>query len=247
MAYRKANLEHASASLTSLMQGVLLITILGFVVFTMAAPSLVVWAVHPASVGLLLIYALGTYLVSQAGEHPQWQPSDTSETVKDEPEEENQHYPLSRLLIQFGLLTVVVGVAGYYVAQTAFVIVENTPLSESFVGALGTSVATSLPELVVAVAAVRRGALTLAVSNIIGGNTFDVLFLAFADIAFRGGSLYHQGTSRQLLIIALTVLLTGVLLLGLLHRQKYGIGKVGWESALMVLLFLAGYTVLYFM
>ncbi len=133
------------------------------------------------------------------------------------------------------------------VAQTAFIITEQTSLSESFIGALGTSVATSLPELVVSVTAVRQGALTLAVSNIIGGNTFNVLFLAFADIAFREGSLYHFGTDRQLFVISLTILLTGILLLGLLRRQKYGIGKIGWESALSILLFLGGYAVLYFM
>ena len=152
-------------------------------------------------------------------------------------------YSLPRLIIKFVALAAVVGLAGYYVAQTAFIITEQTPLSESFIGALGTS----LPELVVSVTAVRQGALTLAVSNIIGGNTFNILFLAFADVAFREGSLYHFGTDRQSFIISLTISLTGILLLGLLHRQKYGIGKVGWESALSILLFLGGYLLLYFM
>ncbi len=247
LAYRKANLEHASASLTSLMQGVLLILMLGFVALVMAAPKFTVISIHPASLGLVLIYALGNRLVSQAGKNPMWQPSDTPETVTDESDEENEQYSLPRLIIWFVALAAVVGVAGYYVAQTAFIITEQTSFSESFIGALGTSVTTSLPELVVSVTAVRQGALTLAVSNIIGGNTFDVLFLAFADIAFREGSLYHFGTDRQSFIISLTILLTGILLLGLLHRQKYGIGKVGWESALSILLFLGGYLLLYFM
>ncbi len=247
IAYRKANLEHASASFTSLIQGVVLILMLGFIILTMAAPPFAVAAVHPASIGLLVIYVLGSRLASQAGKNPMWQPTETSETVTDEPEDENRQYGLPRLLIQFTILAAVVGVAGYYVAQTAVIITEQTSLSESFVGALGTSVATSLPELVVSVTAVRQGALTLAVSNIIGGNTFDILFLAFADIAFREGSLYHYGTDRQLFVISLTIVLTGILLLGLLHRQKYGIGKVGWESALSIFLFLAGYVVLYFM
>ncbi|NIQ53654.1 MAG: sodium:calcium antiporter, partial [Gemmatimonadetes bacterium] len=39
-------------------------------------------------------------------------------------------------------------------------------------------------------AAVRQGALTLAVSDIVGGNFFDVLFVAAADLAFLQGSIY---------------------------------------------------------
>ena len=245
--YRRANLEHASASLTSLMQGVLLILMLGFVTLVMAAPSLTVLEVHPASFILLLIYVFGTRLISQAQKRPMWEPSDTSETVEDEPDEENvQKYNLTSLIAQFVGLAAVVGFAGYFIAQTAIIIAEQSGVSESFLGAVGTSIATSLPELVVSVSAVRQGALTLAVSNIIGGNTFDVLFLAFADGAYRNGSIYHQGDNEHSFIIALTVLLTGVLLLGLLHRQKYGLGKVGWESITMIGLFVGGYILLYY-
>jgi len=246
--YRRANLEHASASLSSLMQGVLLILMLGFVILVMAAPALTVLEVHPASLFLLLIYVFGTRLISQAQKRPMWEPSDTSETVEDEPDEENvQKYNFTSLIAQFIGLATIVGFAGYFIAQTAIIITEQSGVSESFLGAAGTSIATSLPELVVSVSAVRQGALTLAVSNIIGGNTFDVLFLAFADGAYREGSIYHQSDNEHSFIIALTVLLTGVLLLGLLHRQKYGLGKVGWESITMIGLFIIGYVILYFL
>jgi cation:H+ antiporter len=48
-----------------------------------------------------------------------------------------------------------------------------------------TASANSLPELVTAVAAVRAGAVGLAVGDAIGGNSFEVLFLAAADLAYR--------------------------------------------------------------
>jgi hypothetical protein len=35
--------------------------------------------------------------------------------------------------------------------------------------------------------------------------------------------------------------------MGLLHRQKYGIGRVGWESLLSIFIFIAGYILLYMM
>ena len=247
IAYRRANLEHASASLASLMQGVLLIGMLGFVIVVMAAPSVTLFAIHPASLVLILVYVFGNRLISEARKNPMWQPESTSETVKDESDEENGQVNLPWLLTRFVALAAVVGVAGYFVADTGIIIAQETGLSESFLGALFTAVATSLPELVVSVSAVRRGALTLAVSNIIGGNSFDTLFLAFSDVAYRDGSIYHLEGQQPLFILSLTLVLTSVLLLGLLVRQKYGVGKVGWEGALMILLFVAGYAVLYFM
>ncbi len=248
IAYKHANLEHASASFANLMQGVLLIIMLGFVVLVMAAEPWLVASVHPASLVLLLIYLFGTKLISKAKEDPMWQPSDTSETVEDVPDKDKQkNVNLGGLIVRFTLLAVIVGFAGYFIAQMAIIISDKSGISASFMGAFFTSVATSLPELVVSISAVRQGALTLAVSNIIGGNTFDVLFVSFADVAYQDGSIYHAATSPQLFIISLSILLTSVLLLGLLHRQKYGFGKVGWESVLSIIIFTGGYIILYMM
>ncbi len=246
--YRKANLEHASASLESLMQGVVLIGLLGCVLLAMAAPQIMIYSVHPVSPVLLILYLLATRYIARADEHPMWKPTQTPQTAEEESSvTSGGELSVSRLSLQFAGLGLVVGVAGYFIAQSGVELAAQTGLSQSFVGALGTSVATSLPELVVAITAVRRGAITLAVSNIIGGNTFDLLFLCFADVALREGSLYHAGTDRQLFIISLTILLTAVFLLGLLFRQRQGPGRIGWESTLMILLFLAGQVVLYYM
>lgn len=248
IAYPKANLEHASASYTNLLQGVLLIGMLGFVILTISTDSFTVLGTHPASVVLIAIYIFGTRLISKAEKHPMWEPSDTPETVEDVPDQENQeNINLSWLIVRFVVLAAIVGIAGYFIAQIGILITEKSGISASFMGALFTAVATSLPELVVSVSAVRQGALTLAVSNIIGGNSFDVLFLSFADVAFQEDSLYHTANNSQLFIISLTILLTSVLLMGLLHRQKYGIGRVGWESLLSICIFILGYILLYSM
>ena len=95
------------------------------------------------------------------------------------------------------------------------------------VGAVFTSVITSLPELVTVLTAVRIGALTLGVSNIVGGNTFDVLFVAAADLAFRGGSVYNAADQQAVFLMALTVVLTAMLAGGLLYRDERYIGFEG--------------------
>jgi cation:H+ antiporter len=107
-------------------------------------------------------------------------------------------------------------------------------------------VATSLPELVTTVAAVRQGALTLAVGGIIGGNTFDVLFLVAADVAYREGSIYHAISAQPLFIISLTILLTAILLMGLIRRERRGFANIGFESVAVLVLYLAGMATLVF-
>jgi cation:H+ antiporter len=96
---------------------------------------------------------------------------------------------------------------------------------------------------VVAIVAVRRGALTLAVANVIGGNAFDALIVGAADVAYRDGSIYHRTTDDHLLLIGLTMLMTTLLIMGLLRRQRRGPGNIGFESAAVLALY-AGAAVL---
>ncbi len=247
IAYRKANLEHAAASPANLTQGALLITLLSIPLFAMAAPPVTVLGVNPASVIIVAGYAAGLRLISKAHKTPMWLPRRTRETWRDRPEPPREGEPRLRILwLRFTALAAVVATLGYVVTQTGVVIAAESGLSETFVGAMFTAVATSLPELVTAVAAVRRGALTLAVADILGGNSFDVMLVAFADVAYREGSIFHALDNQHLLIVSLSMLMTGILLLGLLRRERFGFGNIGFESALVLSLYAGGSAVLYF-
>ena len=235
MAYRKANLEHAAAAAENLTQGALLVTLLGIVLVTTTAPPLAVFGVNPASLLLILAYLFGVRLIATARAAPMWHPARTLETREDEPAPGTENdASVPALLARFALLAAVLAVAGYAVAKSAVAITQHSNLSETIVGSLFTAVATSMPELVIAVSAVRRGALTLAVGDILGGNSFDVLFVALSDAAYRGGSIYHALSRDDRFVMAVTILLTGILLLGLLRREKHGMGNIGFESVLML-------------
>ena len=131
------------------------------------------------------------------------------------------------------------------VGEAASALVELTPLSQSAVGTVFAAIANSLPELVAAIAAVRIGAVDLAVGDVIGGNSFEVLFLAAADFFYRPGSIYHQFDDDNLFIAVLAILMTGILLLGMLRRQRHGIAGIGFESALVLLLYLGSVALLF--
>lgn len=236
--YRKGNLEHAAAELANVFQcGILLLLLsVPFVAFTL--PEFTIWSVHPASLVLVAVYGVGVKATSRLQEQPMWTPVETSETRADEPEEgDDSSQPARGLVLVFLGLMVIMGIAGWAVARIGAELTSRFELSQSVVGALMTAVITSLPELVTTLAAVRRGALQLAVGGIIGGNTFDTLFLIVSDVGYRDGSLYHAVGVDDLFWLAVAMVMTAILLLGLIFRQRTGIGKIGAESGTMLVVY----------
>ncbi|MFW6104079.1 MAG: sodium:calcium antiporter, partial [Bacteroidota bacterium] len=245
--YKRGNLEHAAASIANLMYGVLLIGLLSLVLIGFSGPEVSVIHVHPFSILIVILYLAGSKLIFSAKDKPMWRPKMTVKTVKDVPDQNHiDNLSFGKVVTTFIILALIVAACGYAVAESGIVIADQTGLSESFVGTLLTAVATSLPELIVSIAAVRQNALTLAIGNIIGGNAFDVLFVAFADMAYSKGSILHAITQNQFFIVALTMLMTSTLILGLLHREQKGIVNIGWESFLIIILYLAGNAFLLF-
>lgn len=238
VAYRRANLEHAAASLPNIIQAALCSTLLGLTIVGITGPSWTAGHVHPLTLLLPLGWLAGMRLVSHSRQSPMWGPRRTPETRIDMPDEEPERGKgTARLWVQFAVLAVVLAGSGAVVAQAGITISERTGLTETVVGVIFVAVVNSMPELVTAVAAVRRGALTLAVGDIVGGNAFDVLTLALADLFYLPGSIYHAVPRDELFFVALTLVLVNVLLLGLLRRQRHGWGGIGFESALILAIY----------
>ncbi len=228
MFYRRVNLEHAAASLPNIVQTMVLMALIGVVLAASGTPEIMVGWLHPATLVLVAVYGYGLIVTRRARNEPMWRPKRTGKTVIDEDQpDQRSDRSLRQLWMTFIGLAAVVGGVGYMIGRAGVVVATESGLSGSVVGALFTSVITSLPELVTVIAAVRIGALTLAVSNIVGGNTFDVLFIAAADTAFTDGSVYHAADSQAIFFMALTVLLTSMLAAGMLSRERRHIGFEG--------------------
>ena len=244
MTYTRANLEHAAASAANIMQGALLVSMLALILAAMVAPEVTLLGVHPVSAALVATYVFGMGLVSRAHARPMWRPRRTAETREDLPRKA-QGGSLRSLIARFLALASLVAVAGWVIAQSAVALAAQSGLSETALGAVFTAVSTSLPELVTALAAVRQGALTLAVGDIIGGNTYDTLFVAMSDAAYREGSILHAVSPEHfILLIAVCLLQTGFLLMGMVHREKHGIANIGFESFLILLLYVGAVVML---
>jgi len=236
--YRRANLEHAAAELANVFQCGILLLLLAVPFAAHTAPEITVLGIHPASLAMAAIYGLGVVATARLREAPMWEPVDTTETRADtaDPGDEKGK-PAGGLFLRFGALMLVLGAAGWVIAQVGSQVTDRLGLSASLVGALMTAVVTSLPELVTTIAAVRRGALQLAVGGIIGGKTFDTLFLTISDVGYRDGSLYHAVTRGDLFWLAVAMVMTAVLLLGLLFREKQRPAGIGRESVALLAIY----------
>lgn len=237
--HRRVNLEHAAAEPANLFQGSLLLLMLMLPVLAMTTPEVTVAGVHPVSLLLVLIYGFGVRTAARVRQAPMWRPVRTADTRDDDPDEPAVGAGSStRLFASFAGMAAVLAIAGYLIALSGSRIIDTMGISATVVGALMTAVATSLPELVTTMAAVRRGALQLAVGGIIGGNTFDVLFLSLSDIGFREGSLYHAIGLADLFWLAVGGCMTAILLIGLVVRERRGVAGIGFESAAVLAVYL---------
>lgn len=238
LAYRRANLEHAAASLPNLLAPIGLSVMLGVVLFAAAGPQLTVLGVHPASAVLVLVYVYWLRLTREVGRNPQWRVMRTRNTALDEPDPAatDGRESLRSMWVKFAALAIVVAGTGYVIGEAGLSLAGQTGLSSGFVGAVVTGVVTSMPELVTVLYAVRIGAPSLAIGDIIGGNGFDMLFVTASDIVYREGSLYAAVNQQITLLIGLGVVLNLLLAAGLVRRQERGIGFEGFAV-------LAGYLI----
>jgi cation:H+ antiporter len=235
LTYRRANLEHAAASVPNLVQGTVLIALLGAVLGLFASPGITVFAVHPGSLLLIVGYAFGLRIVDETTKAPMWEAVDTHETRTDVPDEDEvDRSDLGPLLLRFGVSAVILASAGFALAIGGENLVAEAGLGEAAVGVFITGLSSSLAELVVSISAIRAGALTLAVANVIGGNTFDTLLVVVADVAYRDGSVYAAVGTETMLVAAIAIVMTAIITLGLLRRERHGVGNIGTESAVVL-------------
>lgn len=240
--YRRGNLEHAAASLSNILFAALLIGLLLVVAMASLLPPVTVLGVHPASVLVVLLYVGGLLLIRRSSEEPMWTAVRAGGVApQDESAEEADTDPRRSGAIwgEFVAIGLVVGLGGAALAIAAEGIVVATGLSAGFVGVVLLGIVNALPEAVTAAAAVRRGAYTLAIAAIIGGNCFDALNVAIGDVAYRGGSLYHAAGPDELFTTLASALMTVIVLLGLIVRQQRGPGRVGFEGVALGVTYLA--------
>lgn len=110
----------------------------------------------------------------------------------------------------------------------------------SFVGTLLIATATSLPELVVTIAALRLGSVDMAMAGILGSNLFNMLVLAIDDAAYSQGALLALASPAHAASAFAILVMSGIVIIAIVDRPSARLfGPVGWISIALSALYLA--------
>lgn len=150
---------------------------------------------------------------------------------------------LRKAVRQFAVASLVIFVAGPSAALAGDGIVQNSSLSETFVGVLFLAVATSLPELLASLGAVRIGAYDLAVGNLFGSNSFNMVVLLFADLAYLPGPILGAVDPSQVTVGIVAIGLMAIALAAIVHGEETRIRRLEPDATLLLVAYAAGLAV----
>ena len=152
---------------------------------------------------------------------------------------------LSVAITRYAVAAAIVVAAGSWLPFIGQELANVMGWRTSFVGTMFIAGATSLPELVVTISALRLGAVDLAIGNLLGSNIFDVLILAADDIAYTKGPLFASVSPVHAVTAFAAVIMSGLFIVALLYRPETRFrGTVGWISvSLLVVYVLSSYAV----
>lgn len=229
-----------SSHIVAAIFGIILLTVTGTAIYLSDEIPTVLWI---SSFSFVLF---GVYLVSIWGIF-KYEHAALIESPKLEiPQTSSHSADLKKVIGGYALHALIVIGAAIFLPYFGEHIAASTGLGNAFFGTLFIAAATSLPELVVSLAALRMGSLDMAVGNLLGSNVFNMFILGIDDVFYREGSLFNAISPSHLLSVFVTIIMTAVVGLGLLFKpKKKQLWLLNLDTFIIVLLYMALMTYLF--
>lgn len=212
--------------------GIVLIGIAGFGILLSAIGL-------PMGIGHIGLYTPAIVLIYAVAMHTVFRYE--SRQVQRFAERESDKYPgltVSQIIVRYAIAAAFVVGAGVLLPFVGQGLAEQMGWNESFVGTLFVAFVTSVPELVVTVAALRLGALDMAIGNLFGSNLFNILILAVDDVLFVQGPLFAHVSTVHALSALSAIMMTAMALVGFMYRPNHRLaGTVGWSSVFLLIVY----------
>ena len=192
--------------------GMIAIAVSGIVMHSMTTTTST-WPISPVSIVLIIAFVFSVFMIYRF-EKTQ------DDTVIEVNSEYAQVSGTAATMMFLASAGVILGSA-IWLAQTGDNLAREMGWEASFVGTQFLAISTSLPELATAVAAIRLNAPTLAISNLLGSNLFNMGFVLFVDdVAFTDGVLWSNVSQIHTLTGIIGVIMTIVVIVSLIHRFR---------------------------
>ncbi len=195
--------------------------------------------VLPQFMGFVFVVLLGLYIWQSI----RWAGSTTPDPTDEEKAESEGSKTFLTLLKLIGAIAIVV-ISAQILIPTVSDLAKRFNVPESIISLTLVAFGTSLPELVTAITAVRRGHGELAVGNIIGADILNVLFVAGVSAAATTGGLVAESHFFQFafpaMLFILFVFRYGIFTSGSQLKRPFGIVLVGIWLVVQILSIVLG-------
>ena len=151
-----------------------------------------------------------------------------------------------RAILIFLISGIAVVGLGIWLASIGDRLAVTTGLSRSFIGNLFLALTTSLPEIAASLAAIRLGAIDLAIGNVLGSNLFNITLFFIYDIADGSGNFWASLTNANAFAAVMTIMMTGVVIISLMYRASPKTPyRISWDGIAIAAMYVGSIALLY--
>jgi cation:H+ antiporter len=193
------------------------------------------------SIAIFLLYILGGKMIAGLEKER------TVEVLEKEAVEGNYAKISARkAYIVFILNSIAVVALGIWLASIGDRLATTTGLSRSFVGNLFLALTTSLPEIAASLAAIRLGAIDLAIGNVLGSNLFNIALFFVFDLADGRTNFWASLTNANAFAAVMAMMMTGVVIISLMYRASPRTPyRISWDGFALAGMYLGSMALLY--
>jgi cation:H+ antiporter len=154
-------------------------------------------------------------------------------------------FTMRRALALYGLNALVVVIAAAYLPGLGERLARLAGIEQSFVGTVFVAIGTSLPEIVVATAAARIGAVDMAAGSLFGSNVFNIAVLGIDDMIYSRGVLLGDVSRTHLISTAAAISMSAIAIIGLTYRAQRKRYRLSFDAFAIIAVYLLAIALLW--
>lgn len=229
---------------STMMMGVLCMIVLVAIAGAIVLGDVAIGPLGAASLAIGIASVGFFWLASGYDARARWAVEDAAAPpVEDEPAP-HPHAPVSALWTRVAVNGALLFAAGYALSQVGDALATQLGLTSAIVGFALIGTATSLPELVTVILALKLKRPEMAFGQVLGTNFVNLSFLPIGDLVLAGDPVINGLGAFEAVSALLGAVLIGIIIIGLLEHRDRTIFKMGIDSACVLAVFAMGVALL---
>jgi cation:H+ antiporter len=202
---------------------------------------------NPLSFVLPIAWVLGLVLINKARKHPHFNETaeDASPGRKHHERRAVENHPFyvgrstAHVVLIFVLASLATLAAGFFLEESGTLIALRLGIGSGIFAATAIALATSLPEISTGLESIFIGDNQLAISDIMGGNAFMLVLFLLGDLVAHQPVISFAAHS-DFIFAFLGIAMMLVYAISFYRKWRRRCFRLGWDSVLEILLYIAG-------